>query len=128
MVKVGNTSDPTTKWLRGFARVIGSVVVAFFLLTGIGSAFGDSDPWTAESTVIAVLFTTLTVGVVVAWWREGIGGAIVTIGAITLGIFAYFSAGHNKIYAMLMMGVPLMVSGILFLICWRRSGCAFIYK
>jgi len=117
---IGN-KDGLTRWMRRLARGMGTIVAAFFLLIGIGSAFGDSIPWSMESTVITVLFTTLVVGVIIAWWREGIGGLIVTLGAITLGAFAYCTADHNKVYAMVVMGGPLLVSGILFLICWRRT-------
>ena len=127
MANPNSDDDQLSKWLRRFARTIGSVFMAFFLLIGIGSAFSDDEPWTWESIVIVVLFIILTVGVVVAWWREGIGGTIITIGAITLGIFAYFSAGHNKVYAMLIMGGPLLASGISFLICWRRANRKTIF-
>ncbi len=60
-------------------------------------------------------------GVLIAWRRERIGGTVMVIGAIALGTFAYVTAGHNKVFAVLVSGVPFLVPGILFLASWRRS-------
>jgi len=66
------------------------------------------------------LIAVVVIGVIIAWFREGIGGFITLIGAVALSIFAYISAGHNKIFAMLTSGIPFLIAGILFLISWWR--------
>lgn len=66
-----------------------------------------------------VIFAVL--GILISWWREGIGGTVVVIGAVALGTFAYVTAGFNKGWAMLITGGPLLVIGLLFLASWRRS-------
>ncbi len=70
---------------------------------------------------MGILVFISSVGVTIAWFREGIGGLIVVIGGIVLSIFAYITAGHNKVLAMTSSGIPFLIAGILFLIYWRRT-------
>jgi hypothetical protein len=72
--------------------------------------------------VLAVLIVASALGVLIAWWREGIGGTIIVICAVAHSTFAYIASGHNKRFAMLITGGPLLVAGILFLASWWRSG------
>jgi len=71
--------------------------------------------------VVAAALVGLALGVLIAWRREGIGGAILVIYAVMFSTFAYFSAGRNKGFAMLVSGGPFLLIGILFLATWRRS-------
>jgi len=109
------------KWMHWIARVIGSLVGALYLFIGVASAFDDRTPWSWESTVLTVLVATAVLGIAVAWWRKGIGGAIVTADAIVFGVFAYITARFNKASAMLVSGGPLLVAGVLFLVSWWVS-------
>ena len=112
-------ANRTARWIRWIARGIGSLVVAFWLFIGILQGMVGSDPWTGESTILSVLTITSALGVLIAWWREGLGGIILVIAAVAHSTFAYFAAGHNHAFAMLISGGPWMVVGILFLISWR---------
>lgn len=60
-------------------------------------------------------------GVLIAWRRERAGGAILVLCGLALSVFAYFSAGHNKAFAILVSGVPFFVPGVLFLLSWWMS-------
>jgi hypothetical protein len=98
-------------WLFvGLIHVIAAVVAA-----------AEPGPWTWESTVLAGLIVASALGVLIAWWREGIGGTIIVICAIAHSTFATIASGHNKGFAMLITGSPLLVAGILFLASWWRS-------
>lgn len=120
MVEMHGPSDPAAKWLRSIARAMGTLLVVGWLFTGIVGALFGREPWTWESTIMAVLILTLSLGVAIAWCREGPGGAIVLAGGIAFTAFAYFSAGRNKGYAMLVSGVPFLAVGALFLAThWR---------
>lgn len=125
MANINYPGDRATKWMRWIARGIGSLAGTFWLLALITSAIAEAisghSPWSLEGAVLAGLVITAALGVLIAWWREGIGGTIVVIGGVALSTFAYFTAGHNKGLAVLVSGVPFLVSGIMFLASWRRS-------
>jgi hypothetical protein len=81
-----------------------------------------ASPWPLEETILAGLLTITVVGVLIAWSREGIGGALLVVGAVVLGAFSYVIAEHDKVWNMLFISGPFLVAGILFLACWRWSG------
>jgi len=66
-------------------------VAAYWLFIGILSAIGEREPWMLESTMVASFIIALVLAVIIAWWREGVGGTIEAFST-----FAYFTAGHNK--------------------------------
>lgn len=125
MASTQQATDSKTKWMRWIARGIGSLAGAFWLLSLIASliaeVMGGYTTWSLEGTMLGGLVTFAALGVLIAWRREGSGGMIVLIGAIALCTFAYVTAGHNKVFAMLISGGPFLVAGVLFLACWRRS-------
>ena len=88
---------------------------------GITYDIVESRPWTLEDMIMAGLVTTSALGVLMAWWREGIGGIILVICAAAHSTFAYIVAGHNKALAMLVSGGPFFLIGSLFLTVWWRS-------
>jgi hypothetical protein len=81
-----------------------------------------ASPWPLEGTMLAGLLIITILGVFIAWSREGIGGALLVVGAVVLGAFSYVTAEHDKVWNMLFMGGPFLVAGILFLACWRQPG------
>lgn len=129
MTSVRHTRERATKWMRWIGRGLGSLAGLFCLLIGIAEVIWPHTPPSPEASqqgaMLAGLVITTVLGVLIAWWREGIGGTVVVIGAVALGTFAYVTAGHNKVWAMLITGGPFLVAGILFLATWwlsRRPG------
>ncbi|MGB3346148.1 MAG: hypothetical protein WBA71_02675 [Candidatus Humimicrobiia bacterium] len=127
MVNNKKTIDKTTKVIRWTSRILGSISGAFWVLaltlsTIMESKLGVEPTPEAklEGTVLGFLIAIVVIGVIIAWFREGIGGFLTTLGAIALSIFSYISAGHNKIFAVLTSGIPFLIAGILFLISWWR--------
>ena len=125
-VKGDKVTDKTraakrTKWLRWIGRGLGFVVVAWWLLVAVGTAVTGKEPWTYESTIITVLLVALMASFAIAWWREGLGGALLTAFAVAFSIFGYFSAGYNRGLAMLISGGPFLISGVLLLVAWWRD-------
>ena len=108
-------------WLRWIARGLGTLVAGFWVFIGMLEAIFGSDPWTVESTVLAVLIVAAAVAVTVAWWREGIGGSLLLLVGIAHGVFAFVAAGHNKLFAVAITGVPVLLVGLLFLASWWRN-------
>jgi hypothetical protein len=105
-------------WLHWIARGFGTLVAGFWVFIGILEAIAGSDPWTAESTVLAVLIVAGAVAVAVAWWRELAGGCLALLVGLAHGVFAYIAAGHNKLFAVAITGVPFLLVGLLFLGSW----------
>jgi len=121
LVKDTDTGVQAEKWIRWLARGISSLAAGFWLFVGIVAGISETEPWTVESVILAGLILCSAVGVLIAWFREGMGGGIVVACAIAHSTFAYIVSGHNKGFAMLITGGPLLLSGILFLISWWKS-------
>ena len=121
MPNANKRGDKATKWIRWVARGLGSLIVVFWLFMGIVSVIDEPEPWTLESMVMAGFIITVPLILLIAWWREGIGGMILVIYAIGFSTFGYISAGHNKAFAMMISGGPFLLTGILFLTSWWRS-------
>jgi hypothetical protein len=113
--------DTTATWWRWIARGVGSLVAGFWLLIGGLYAVVGSDPWTWESAVMAVLIVSSALSVLIAWWREGLGGMLVGACGIAHAVFAIISAGRNRAFAVLISGGPFLLTGILFLASWRAQ-------
>lgn len=126
MINNKNVKDRKTKLIRLIARVWGTITAAFWIISlTLSTIFEKTEELTPtawiEGLILGILVFISSVGVAIAWWREGIGGLIVVIGGIVLSIFAYITAGHNKIFAMLISGIPFLIAGIISLISWCRT-------
>jgi len=116
-----NPGGQAATWLRWIARGMGSLMAGLWLVAGAASALSAREPWTQESTIIALLVLTAASGVLTGWRRERIGGTLLVIVGLAFSVFAYLSAGRNKGYAMLVSGGPFLMVGLLFLAAWRKS-------
>ena len=121
MTSAENTGGQAAKWLRWIARGTGSFVAGFWLFVGIVAAIVESRPLTLEGVIMVRLIISSALSVLIAWWREGVGGAIVVVCAIAHSTFAYVASGHNEGLAMLISGGPFLLVGILFLASWWKS-------
>ena len=104
------------------ARITGSLVSSLWLFVVIAETIGERESlsWRLdEGMVMLGLVIASGLGVLIAWWREGIGGIIILICGLGHITFAGIVAGRNKVPVMLLTGGPLVVIGILFLIAWR---------
>ena len=118
--------DPLTKVLRYLARLISSATAAFILLFYIGDMVENLSSgvlikeWIFEARRITVVVVLILLGCILSWWREGIGGAILTV--YSLGYIILFSPKFGLFSRPIMItSAPFLVSGVLFLICWWRS-------
>ena len=68
--------------------------------------------------MLAFLIVTL-VSVIIAWWRERIGGLMLTfVGLAAIVVLMLYMPPPD--FGMLIFSVPFLLPGILYLICWRR--------
>jgi len=122
MDKMDYTSNRKVKWIRWAARIFGIIVAGFWVLSLVASSIAEfGTPIILEGIILGALVVINTAGVIIAWRREKVGGIIIVAGAMMLSIFAYISAGHNKIFAVLVSGFPFLISGIIFLVSWWMS-------
>lgn len=105
-------------WLFRMARGLGVLLASFWVFIGILQAFGGSDPWTIESAVLAVLIVAAALAVAVAWWRPGVGGLLLILVGAAHCAFAWVAAGHNKLFAVAITGIPFLLVGVVFLASW----------
>ncbi|MCD6239542.1 MAG: hypothetical protein J7K51_09585 [Thermotogae bacterium] len=119
---VNHNGGRMSKWERRIARGIGTLAGAYWAFILLIQAIWGDTTVSSEGMILAGLIIIMVIGVVIAWHWEGLGGIIVVIGSIALGTFAYITAGHNKLFAVSVTGLPFLVAGILFLTSyWKKE-------
>ena len=110
---------------RWGARIIGSLASTYWTFAmiagGLAELDSNAEPPAPEGAVLFGLVVVSTLGVLLAWRREKIGGLIVLAGGVALSAFAYVTASRYKLFAILVSGAPFLVAGALFVVSGRRS-------
>jgi hypothetical protein len=104
--------------IRWTARILSVVSICVVLLFMVGEGF-DYTRVKPNEWVLFVFFPFgISIGMLLSWWREGIGGMI-TVGSFLMFYVAHFvTAGmfpHG--WAFLVFTIP----GFLFLLSWYRT-------
>ncbi len=109
---------PMVGAVRWVARVIVTLTLVFAWFIAIGSAVNDPslDP-VGIALVVGLILITLVAAL--AWFQERLGGVILIGLALVGGIFAYLESTPNNVGAGLMVMLPWLVSGILFIVAGR---------
>jgi hypothetical protein len=104
--------------LRSLARASSVLVLAILLMFAFGEGLHLSR-FTARELLMFLFFPLgFCVGMVVAWWREGLGGGITFASLAAFYLVDLFSSGSfPRGYAFVVLAVP----GILFLLCGFRT-------
>lgn len=107
--------------IRWSARIIGTLMVIFTLIIGIGEILeGLNKPSTNYNTYTIILFVVWGVGLaglLLGLWKEGLGGIISLFGFIIFNVLAAVNTtpGSSYTYVLLIFIFP----SILYLIYWR---------
>jgi len=112
--------ERTTKVFRWIARIFGTMIVLLWLIVALAYGIGEPSEQGTEDTIMAILVVGTTIGVLLAWKFEKVGGFITLLFGIAHSTFALFASGHNHVFAMLISGGPFILTGILFLIANTR--------
>jgi hypothetical protein len=110
--------DKLIKILRWIARIWSILVLSLTVLIFVGSVFspeGDDATWKPIELVAALFFPIgMTIGMIVAWRKELIGGLITVISFIIFSILILIPRG--AVVRAMPMFLFLTAPGILFLI------------
>lgn len=91
-----------------------SIVLAFI----IGEGFKPTQVSAREWLGLLFFPVGICAGMILAWWREGLGGSITAGSLLAFYLIHFATAGtFPKGWAFLVFAAP----GFLFLFCWQRS-------
>jgi hypothetical protein len=107
--------QPAVTVLRWIARIWSLLVIVVLLLMIVGIAFDFSRITPAEWLGLLFFPIGLLVGMVLAWWKEGLGAVIILVGL--LGFFVFGDLNPDAYLPSLLFAGP----GFLFLACWLLS-------
>ena len=123
MTTAQQTGDVLTYVMRGIALAFGLLANRPFLLFLISSGAKTCSKlsWSRPNEMpLFIVLTTATVGFVIAWRYEMIGGTIAVVCAIAVSALVYFGSGRAVFSTALMISLPFFIAGLLFLICcWK---------
>ena len=106
--------------IRWAARIFGTLLVIFGLFFFIGSMIeGAQNQGSGLETYNIIVFAVVGIGfaaLILAWWKEGLGGIIAFISFIIFNLLAALSPVEGSRYLPMLL-IPLIPS-ILFLLYW----------
>jgi hypothetical protein len=108
------------------ARVIASVLALFFIVAFVPKLIQEiidvtqgKDAFNGwEGIVMELTFLVFIIGYIISWWRVCQGGIIILLASIVqMGPFLIIDGNLGS----LIFGVPLLVSGVLFIILCKMT-------
>lgn len=106
--------------MRKTVRIIGLIIILVIavglLFIMMGSIFeGEKISFDFESLGMVVLSLLTIASVITAWFRIGLGVWLVLGAGILFSVFALVTAGSNQLLAVMSVGGPLIIGGLLIL-------------
>lgn len=119
LVMTNNTGSKVTRWIRWTARIWGGLVAILILLYTVGGIPHMIEHLNPEEFINPITLFLSALGLIIAWNREGLGGAIsVLFILINLVAGRWLLSLQDPPYIQLSI---FAVPGILFLYCWWQS-------
>ena len=114
------------KRMRLAARIIGFGMTVFGGAMLIGEAVsellrGDSAPIELVGILLVLIGAVALAGIILSFRYEKLGGILLVACSGGLGAHIAVYAGRNHALAWVMVGLPYLVAGVLFLNAWRLS-------
>jgi hypothetical protein len=107
-----------TRAIRWTARAWAVASVGLILAFLVGEGFDPSRIKAREWLGLAFFPVGISAGMIVAWWREGLGGSVTVLSLIVFYLINFATARtFPRGWAFLVFAAP----GFLFLYCWLRS-------
>ena len=115
----------STRVIRWIARILGTVLAVYLVFTTVANLIMDYKAWDFIAYIYFAFFIILAIGVIIAWFKEKIGGIILVAGAVAGSIFSIIVGLNNPDFDLLdfiiLAGLPFVIVGILFLVYWLKS-------
>lgn len=116
------TTNPLLPAIRWTARLSSIPVIVVFLLMFLGEGFDPTKVKPIEWIMLLFGPFGFMFGMILGWWKEGLGGAITIVsffGAMLVGDYSGSGATYMSVCA---------IPGFLFLFAWLLSNPALISK
>jgi len=116
------TPSPLLTTVRWIARISSILVIGVFLLMFFGEGFDPVKVKPSEWVMLLFGPFGFILGMILGWWKEGLGGAITIVsffGAMLVGDYSGSGATNMAICA---------APGFLFLFAWLLSKSAMVSK
>lgn len=124
MREIQITQTENSHWICWIARALGLALSVFWLITTILVLFILEEPLTGQAVVLLTLADMASLGLLLAWRWEQIGGWITVASASVLGVATvYYHSVPKSLTLMLVFqfALPFFIPGLLFLMCSRGS-------
>lgn len=126
MVVMSLSSEKTQHWLQTAARLVALIWAGWWVFFGVASGFSEGlEPLgiLIHTAVPGLIFLALAI---IAWFREGIGGALLIIaGLLIIVLYPIMAHGSLSLTTILitvvMLALPPLLAGALCLACWRQT-------
>jgi hypothetical protein len=115
MLKHGRDEGVALFVLRWLARALSLFSVGVILLFLVGEGFDPSEVSLRQWAALVMFPGAVVGGMIVAWRREGLGGAITVTGLLALYLYSFFLNGVLPRGPYLLI---LSAPGFLFLLYW----------
>lgn len=124
-----NKQQRVAKRLRWSGRILSLVMAGFSLIAFIVSGIAEflTEGWQVvsanlEGLVLALLTAVALIGSILSWWHELIAGILLLIIAVALGSYGGAIAGRHNMIVGIVLALPYLSAGVLFLISRQLSG------
>ena len=117
--------NKSARAIRWIARILGTILAVYLIFTTVANLIIDYKAWNFIPYVYFAFFIILAIGVIIAWFKEKIGGIMLIAGAVAGCIFSIIVSLNNPEFDLLdfiiLAGLSFLIVGILFLVYWIRS-------
>ena len=119
-----NSSNGWTQGLRWTARLVGllaiGLFIAFVVMSG-PSVFANLSLLSFQGLPLLIALLLALGGVLVAWRWELVGGIMSIVGSIAIIGLVCLGSGTDMFLCSLFFTLPLLVAGVLYLVCCYRT-------
>lgn len=108
------------RWAARLTGFLGLVLIVSFML-GQGFVMLKDAQASFDLLLLLTLFSFSFLAYVIGWIIEIVGGVLLTLAGIVIAIFVSFSLVFSGLGYVLLLSLPFLIPGILFLLSWKHK-------